>query len=627
MYRFPKTVLLSIFATGLAGAFTCSADAQVSRSAVLSIADAARYSAQRLDADKIGDAKQRQQAFLVAVDELKSHLTRTASASNTDAWIKYLRITDVLEGIEDKAKESVLAKSAAEVSQRATGLYPGLEVPAVVRVRQAASEYSDALRFSRKELIVKAISKQLQRYSEQLIELKEQPSQDDIATLGLLLDLLDRLDQQVPLTQTAMSRFSSPNLRVTIDDDIIQRSVGRNVNQSSPVRDCILGTRIVGDALLSGNVTATLLPSIGSVRVQIALAGNISSNNTGYNGPVRLRTSGFGQVHASRVVSVDESGVRLEPVTTTASLTTRIDAIEHRLRLVRRIAKKKAAEQKPAADKIARGLLISRVSERFSEDTAGAASRPVPDVMAQARPILRRLGFQEPTRTIGSTSNSVYLTATIRKDNQLASPVPPPPVRVGYEATLQIHESVINNTLGTLLAGRTMTQTELQRLAERSGRASSQAAATKQEDADESDEPSEFEIDFDQSRPIVFEARDGLVRIGIRGTRFKQGKRELKKQLEIAATYRPIKTVDGVVLLDRVGEAEIKFPGTKRLSTLQAGIRGSIKRGLADSFPQTLMDQPWKVPSSVEAPAIAGRTYRPRHFEAQNGWLTLGVGQ
>lgn len=597
------------------------------QSLTLEIADAAKRSASQLDPNQIADLKTTRSDFLAAAENLRLHLTRTASDENSKAWIKYLEINPVLEGIESDASDTDLALMSIRVSQKATGIHPGLEVPAVTRLRSAADSYSNALRFYRKENTTKALSIQLDRFAQQWAELDSDPGPDEIATLRLLLDLLQRTGQDVELVDRTRDRFSSANLHITVGDTLIQRSVNRNVNQCSPVRDCILGTRIVGNALLTGHVTATLRPSIGSIRLQIALDGSIDTVNRGYNGPVQLRTSGNGQVYATRMVQIRESGVSMEPVVTTGSLTTRIDAIEHPLRLVRRIAKKKAAEQKPRADKIGHQKFIARVTTAFTEETDGALAQPMPDLMGQAQAYLQRLDFTEPARTIGSTDRSIFLHATVRKNNQLAAPIPPPPIRVDNDATIQIHESMVDNTIGTLLAGRTMTRTELQQLAQKAKPKNAESAAATADAVGEQqdEEEQEFEIDFDRSRPIIFEARDGKLRVGIRGTRFAQGPRELRRPLEIVAVYQPITSDSGEVVLDRVDEVQINFPGTKRLSVSQAGLRGSIKQGFADAFPQKLMDKPWIVPADAKASALRGQNFRPRYFDASDGWLSLGV--
>lgn len=626
-----RTIAILVFGLGWSVALSTSCSAQLYSADPSSIplfrqiGEAANRSVDQLDPDRIADVKTAEEFFLKSVDVLRNHLSEKASPERAQAWIDYLKVQPLLEGIEDEESTATLARKAVQINQRATGIAAGLEVTAVRRVRHAANQYANALRFSRKERMLELLGKQLDKFADDWSTVESIPTPGDLETLQLLLDLFERSGQDVDLVRQANATFSKQNIRLIVSGDLVQRSINRQVSKCSPVRDCILGTRIVGNALLSGNVTASLLPSVGSIRLQVALSGNVTSNNTGYNGPIRLKTSSYSQVNATRILSVDESGLRMEPVVVDASLSTNIDRIEHRLRLVRRIARKKAAEQKGQADSIAKRNLIARVAEGFIEETDQAASKPIPDFMKEVRPVLQRLNFREPSRTIGSTSDSVYLTAMVRQGVQLASPIPAPSVPSGYEATMQIHESVINNTIGTLLAGRTMTQSELAELAAKSGRVQPDADAESNAGDGEGEKKDEFEIDFDRNRPIIFEARDGKIRIGIRGTRFAQGKRELKKKLEIVATYRPIKTMDGVVLLDREGDAEINFPGTKRLSTTQAGIRGSIKKGFANAFPQILMDKPWAVPATVEAPAIQGRVYRPRYFDARDGWLTLSV--
>ena len=589
------------------------------------IAAAARQSADQLDPGRIADVEASEREFLDANEYLRAHLQRTTSEANAQAWVQYLELDEVLTAIELEARESEIAEKSTRLSHKAIGVHPGLEVPAVTRLRAAAINYANALRFRRKENTTRALAIQLGRFADAWSEMDQTPSPDEIATLRLLLDLLERTDQNVALVEQSKQQFSSSNLHVTIDESLVERGVNRAVNQCTSVRDCILGTRIVGSALLTGNVTASLQPSIGSIRLQIALSGNVHSDNRGYNGPVRLRTSGDGQVYATRLMQIAESGISLEPVVTTGSLSTRINAIEHPWKLVRRIARKKAAQQKPQADRIAHRKFITRVTDAFTEETDGAVSQPMPDLMAEARPYLQRLDFPEPARDIGSTSDSIYFFATLRKGNQLAAPTTPPPIAQSNQATIQIHESAIDNTIGSILAGRTMSRTELRNLAEKTKESDQAQATSADNDADE-EEDEEFEIDFDRSRPVIFEAREGQLRVGIRGTRFAQGSRELKRPLEIVAVYQPVKSESGEIVLDRVGEVQINFPGTKRLSVGQAGMRGAIKQGFADTFPQNLMDKPWIIPNDAKAEAFRGLNFRPRYFDAQDGWLTLGVG-
>lgn len=581
-----------------------------------------RVASENLDGDKITEIEDAAETLQLAIDELKNHLSRKADAANAQAWLDYLAVMELREATEEfndkPSRDSLKAFFAAAqtVRDRTIGVQPGLEVTAVRAVRSAVADLVPAVRFRSKEATLAYLEKQLVALAESWEGIEGVPTPEESARLSGILSLLNETGQRDGLIDEAGRQFSHPNISIWIGEQLVQRALSRSVNQSRPVRDCILGTSITGTALLTGQVSAQLLPTDGAIRVQVTLDGQVHSNNIGRNGPVRLRTSGLGNVSSSRVVTVNESGIYAEPVQTTGTLSTRINAIEHRLRLVRRIARKKAGEQKPLADRIALGKLKDQVGSGFAEETDEALSRPLPNPTKQLLPWFLRLDLPTPTRRIGSTQTAVYAHATVRRSAELAAPLPAPAVPGGYDAVIQVHESLIDNTVGHMLAGRTVNEDELAELLQQSGR------ATKIE-REEGEEP--FELDFARSRPIVFEAREGKIRVGIRGTRFQQGNKGIDKAVEITATYEPITTVEGYVILKLVEDAKIDFPGTKRLSVSQTGTRTAMTKKFKGVFPKYLMDQPWTVPSTVQSEAIRNRVYRPRQFHAEDGWVTIAI--
>ncbi|MEL6108209.1 MAG: hypothetical protein AAFU85_19460 [Planctomycetota bacterium] len=580
-----------------------------------SLSNAAEDSVERVDPKKIPDIESTKVAFRAAAESLRLHLSQTADDENAAAWMRYLAVDEVLAGIDDDVSEAALAKLALKSANRGVGIHPGLEVAAVMAVRDAATALSNSLRFRKRELTTRLLARRLGKLAEEWDKIEAVPSVDENQDLRLVLGLLEKTGQDVPLMTRARALYSHPNLCIAVSGSAIQQAVTRPVDEPTPVRDCILGTRLVGNARLCGDVTAVLLPSVGSVRMQLVMNATVQSQNTGYNGPVRLRTSSQGQVQATRSLTITESGVALEPASSTGTLTSQLNAIEHRLRIVRRIARRKATEQKSLADSIAKRKMLNRVTEGFVEQTDAAVSRPVPDLMAQALPWLQRLGLSEPARLIGSTRHSVYLTSTVRQDEELAAATPAPTVSPLYDAALQVHESLINNTAGAIFAGRTVTRRELVTLAEKAG-------ATLRPDEEQED----FEIDFDPVRPILFEARDGKLRVGIRATRFKQGKSNRKDVFEVSAVYQPLITSDGRIVLERVGETKIDFP-TSRSGLGIASKRGAVKDSIADAFPKRLLEQPITIPADAEVPALANQTLSVRQFEANDGWLTIGIGR
>src|SRR5690606_22128830 len=135
--------------------------------------------------------------------------------------------------------------------------------------------------------------------------------------------------------------------------------------------------------------------------------------------------------------------------------------------------------------------------------------------------------------------------------------------------------------------------------------------------ADEEQET--FEIDFSTFRPVILELRDQRIRIGIRGTRFSQGARELARPLEITAVYEPQRSDDGTMLLRRSGDVSVDFPGGRRLTIQQVALRRTIQRLFADRFPQTLLDRPLIIPDFNEAALLEVRTLRTSLIDARDG--------
>ena len=99
---------------------------------------------------------------------------------------------------------------------------------------------------------------------------------------------------------------------------------------------------------------------------------------------------------------------------------------------------------------------------------------------------------------------------------------------------------------------------------------------------------------------MIFEARDQTLRVGVRGTRFAQGSRELDRAMEITAIDKPAIGDDGTMILIRVDEVGVVFPGRTRLSVSQAGLKATIQKKFSKIFPETLLDRPLEVPQTSQ---------------------------
>ena len=554
-----------------------------------------------------------------AVEDYFRPITRQ---ENLDRWKQHLALDD-LHGVlqSDATDEEILAKAQLTRGQL-IGNAAGLELPALTKLRDDIDQLIVALRFKDGERALKNVDQQLQSLEQRIAELPAIPTADDAASLAALAKLIEESNQAPEVTDVMQSIFYRPNVVVSVGSPLVQRSVSQIVQRDREINDCILGTRVIGTGSLNGTVTAKTLRSVGNASIELTLRGQFHSQSKGYNGPVTLNTVGDGEVMSSRTLFIDEAGISLAPSVTSASLRTRITSINHPLKIVRKIASKKAAQQKPKADAIARSRLQQQVGGEFDEQVTqqvfGASSSDRNARIQEARTMLARLNLPEPRRLIGSNEKAIFLEANQASSDQFSAINPAPPLAAGsFDMAVQVHESTVDNVASRVLAGRTMTAQQLDRLMADIGRPPAK-------DGDES-ESEPFEIDFARLRPIIFEARDQTVRIGLRGTRFKQGERELARPIEITATYLPVKTADGATYLQRQGDVGVDFPGGRRLTIAQVALRQSIQKAFDERFPQTLLDQAVSLPTTLPIASMRGQQLRSTTVDARDGWLSVLV--
>ena len=565
--------------------------------------------------ERLPDPEAAKADFLATVEAVETYFQRATDSDNHAAWLQFLNLDPLRDAITSKAADVAVMGEAKTVRDRLIGMTPGLELNAIGNLRDSAWRLYQSLGLQSTE--GKRVIGSFAPLKKLITELKPNPSTEQFAQIGFFLSVIDSSGQGDQLLGAFRTVFNRPNVVILVGKPLIQKAIDRKLTRVEPVRENILGTRIVGTATMDGIVTANLLPSAGSAKIEIGFKGRVVSKNTGYNGPVRLLTTGVGDIDLLRTLNIDSSGFQLSGSKTDVELKTEIDAICHKMELVRKIAWKSARRQKPKADSIATERLRKRVSQQFEADADKLNPAAGSRFFDQGGSTLQRLSLSEPTQAWSSTAQILAINSLFRSDNQLGSVIPRPAIDETFDVAIQIHESAIENACTIILAGRTLDEEKLDELLGKVGRESSEGDAVKagENEGDESDaEP--FEIVFSQLRPIVFEARDQKIRLGVRGRRFTKGKRVLQKALEVTATYKPTTGDDGIVVLQREGKVKVGFGG-KKLSISEAGMKPVIEKSFAKVFPDVILDRALKVADDAKMESLRGTEFRPQTCSRQ----------
>ncbi len=425
--------------------------AQVSDHAKLSLSATIDSARRSLDSRRLPDLASVEAEVIRSAEGVEDYFRPITPAENLQKWMVYVATEPLVEAIRSKASEEIVLEHAQRTHERLIGNIAGLELSALRKLRDSVDRLIAIVRFKDGAKSIKTIDQQLASLGERLAGIEGVPSAEEAASLAALVKLIDASNQSPAVLSSLRGVFSRPNVVVSVGSSLVQQAASQVVSRDRAINDCILGTRVIGSGRLQGSVVANTFPSHGQAQVQLTLCARFTSQSVGYNGPVRVGTIGSGDVQAQRTLFITETGVSLSPTTTSATLSSQITSIDAPLRLIRKIASKKAAEQKPQAERIARDRLQEQVGTEFGSQIDQVVSqRPANNrdaTLSKVRTTLHRLNVPEPSRTIGSTRQSIYLEATQAAPDQLSAANSAPPLAAGsFDLAFQLQRHIGGST-------------------------------------------------------------------------------------------------------------------------------------------------------------------------------------
>ncbi|MDB4810082.1 hypothetical protein OAH34_02680 [bacterium] len=569
----------------------------------------------KLDPGRLPNLAAIKQDLMKQVSEVEEYLDRYTEPENRDAWLKYLNLDPLVTAIRDSESEGLVAREAEALRDRLIGTVPGLELTIFQRLRDSVGQLVKAVRFQDPDNSVKLIEAQLSALAKIIDMADEVPSPDHFSAISLRVALLNSAGQAPGLVDSVREVFGQSNVAIKVSAEMIDQVLGREVSRTLPVKDVILGTRLTGTAVMNGNVGGKLIPSGSDAKIELSLKGTVDTKNDGVNGPIRLKSVSKGTVSLTRLLTVSADGIEFGKTESEVSISTSITDMKANSDLALRVGRKQAAKKKPQADRIAKEKLRTRVTEQFESEMEDIEANASSKLLDQAKPILERLSLTPPSQVWRSSADQLAVDVNFRAEDQLSSVIGPTVFQSTSLFSIQVHESAIENAFTVMLAGRTLDEERLNELMDSAG-------APKPEKPEE-EEDAPFEISFSRSRPVIFEARDGLLRVGLRGTRFAQGDRNpLNKAMEITSTYEVVIDDKSGAVLKRVGEVEVDFP-RERLSLRDAGLKPIIQKEFSAIFPENILDQSIQIAEDAEMETLRGREFRAKEILVTDGWLSI----
>lgn len=441
------------------------------------------------------------------------------------------------------------------------------------------------------------------------------PNGKDAATISAYLGWLRNARQVPDLIEAIRSPTLNRNFYGSASAGLLNAGMGREVDETEPVRDFILGTSIRGTGRTTGNVTVELVPSEDRATIVTVMNGTNVADTIGRNGPVVVYADGTTDLTTRKQVFIDGERMWTAPAKASAVTHSHIRSIRAKMRIIENFAWKRARRQKCQADAIAARHAEDRAEERYDEEVDKEVGESNENLQGKVRGPLLERGVYPAELQYSTDADFLNMSALQAGALDLGATTAPPEVVADADLRVRVHESMINNFTSGALAGMLIWEERMQE-------AATNLLGELPEGLESEEGALPWGIFFQPSRPVWVTFSDNQFTISIQGRSFYEGDTR-HPGMNVTVTYKIVGEGDSLKAV-RQGEVEIFPPGfdpegDDKLDAEETAIRRILQRRLGKRFEEEIIPEDLVLPNEW---AKAGKL-KLVQWEAQDGWLAL----
>jgi hypothetical protein len=389
--------------------------------------------------------------------------------------------------------------------------------------------------------------------------------------------------------------------------------VRRDLAFDQPINETILNMTMRGTARIDGQIGLDLIPSANSARLRLAMTGRaVTDNGVATMRNIQIFSSSNTQISGYKDVYFDVQGLRLAPAHADCRTSIQVHDVEARLRLVERIAWRRAGRMQENAESAASQQAARRAEQQLEAQAGPPLAQSHREYLEN---VYRPLGDQNalPDVRFSTTNEHFAVRFMSRQSHPNNSPgaIPNP----AQDIAVCLSDSYVNEFASCLVAGKTIADKNF---------ADIMATITGETPRalwiHSREEP--WSVVADSRHPISVSFADDQASIVLRIQRTLRGDEALDRSLDIAAKYVLEITRDGP-LLTRIGDVAIEFAdGRAAYDESESQFRDFLKRKFSGVFLSEIYF------AGLTPPAGGGwgklRRLNLTQLTSRAGWLALG---
>ncbi len=554
-------------------------------------------------------------ALKKATAELRKYI---AAAKYRSGWTQYLLLDQLQQQLDsDTPNPAVLDAVAFKFASQQSGL----EKPIYANVGQAAT-YLPKLLVAQAPMVQAEYDERLDRLAAMLEAYAAAPDKETAKSIGQEVAALEARRQRAELVHAIRHAYSQPNYLIQAAERIVAAGIERDVSETTPIRENILGTSVTGTGRTTGKVTVDLVPDPDRVTFDTVFRGSTNSNNTGYNSGATIWSDGYTTFDARKCTFIDGDGFGADPATASARTQTNVTGVNSGRGGIAANrgsrspgtgfarASQQASAKAAAARRCVRQRMDADAAQRFEEQNASFDKK-------YRRPMLDR-GAYPDVMNFSSTDNDVFIAIVQAAGNQLVAPNAPPAAPGRADVGIRVHESAVENYYALMMGGDTVDNEEFK---EQMIGTLGEEEYNRRYPPDENDGP--WEITYAQTDPLSIRFADGGYTLTLRITRFK-GNQVFAQPMNVTVHYKLEPYQSGIKAV-RQGDIEIYPPdfqpgGDQTLTPSQV----ALKRQLLNRFSQMFKEE--EITTGLLLPGAWEKAGRLALLQlvCDGGWLCTG---
>lgn len=426
---------------------------------------------------------------------------------------------------------------------------------------------------------------------------------------------LAQTDAWQPLAGRLNAHYRNANCRIAITEKLLNLMIPQRDPECNPIDDTVLGIPVSGESVTVSDVSIGLIPDPRRILLSLDVTGQIAAETYSSSGPATFHNTSQSIYRASKPIEFDLSGLHLYPAEVAVSNQMRLRSLETDFddipligSIVQNIARTQHAKSQPAAQREVKWK-IGRKAQRKIDFEADTRLGHVSQRMKER--ILAPLDEMDlkPTMVSTVTTNQrIVMRLRLADDDQLGAHTPRPRALANSLASLQVHQSVLNNLLQQLdLDNHTFTMSAF---------ASHISKRLHLEEPWTVDTASRnVQITFAKNDAADVHFENGRVAITLSIARLHKSRKSWRN-FQIRAYYRP--DVEGL-RLRLIRDGIIHLMGPRRSTTDQIALRGVFNRIFSERRPLNL------TPARLQdGPQFKGLTISQCLID--DGWIALALG-